>query len=391
MLRGLFFFGASLLISAAQAGYFTSIKNSNMLDYNRRTHILVAGRGSELATLFQSAAASKSVKLQELYPQDQIVLLSYNELGEQQNAAKLRGWGFQIVSLNNNLFTKQRLVADLARFRKIASLELFTHTSALAGAQLEGQAYRISQDDDISNLRGNFTADSFIYLHGCNSGFNLAPAWSSMLEVPVAGSLTYTGFQKLHTNGEFYPYEDALKPDGEWSPVNALSFPQTRDCVGGGCLRMKPDNSPYVGGWGDYNDGGGLPFYKFFCVKSSKTRCLKAMAESLFGLLGKKDFNFKSSAAEYNQLLLEFFCPISAKRPIREACVRDLPAAAARNQVYNPFQGKLLTCNFRKCQFEIRCAETAASCRLFNPLPSSNAVVDEYRTYLRAYQIFSGR
>jgi hypothetical protein len=389
--RILSFLISTLFLMTAQAGYFVSSKNAPTLDHAKRTHILIAGHGAELSTLFQSAAASKAIKIQELYPQDQIVLISCNEIGAQANAEKLRGWGFQVVSLNNNIFTPQRLMAELARFTKIASLEFFTHTSAIAGAQLEGEAYRISQIDDVSSLKGNFTADSFIYLHGCNSGFNLAPAFSSQLEVPVAGSFTYTGFQKLHSNHEFYDFDDALKPAGDWSAVNDVSFAETHACTSGGCLRMKPDNSPYTGGWGDYNDGGGLPFYKFFCVKNSETRCLNAMAESIYGLIGKKDYKFASSAADYNELLMEFFCPVSNKTNIRQLCVQGLQKAAANNTVYNPFQGKLLTCNFKKCQFEIHCADTAGSCRMENDLPSSNAMVDEYKSYLKAFSIFSNR
>lgn len=388
MIRGFAFLFVTFLMMSAQAGYFIALKNSPALDHAKRTHILVAGRGAELNTLFQSAAASKSIKIQELYPNDQIVFITYNELGERENTAKLQSWGFKIVSLNNNLFTPQRFLAELGRFTKIASLELFTHTSALAGAQLEGQAYRISQNDTaIANLKPNFTADSFIYLHGCNSGFYLAPAMSTMLGVPAAGSLSYTGFQKLHSNHEFYGYEDSLKPPGEWSPINDLSFARNQDCREGGCLRMKPDNSPYTGGWGDYNEGGGLNFYKFFCVKNTESRCLSAMAESMFGFIGKKDYKFGSSASDYNELLLEFFCPISAKNPIRQKCIEGITTAAANNTVFNAFQGKQLTCDFKKCQFEIQCPTDAASCRLKNKLPSSNAMVEEYKIYLKAYSV----
>ena len=383
------FFLTSLFLLTAQAGYFVTSKNAPTLDHSKRTHILVAGHGAELGTLFQSAAVSKAIKLQELYPQDQIVLIACNEIGAAENAAKLRNWGFQVLSLNNNTFTEERLLAELARFTKIASLDFYTHVSAIAGAQLENADNRISQDTDVSRLKANFTADSFIYLHGCNSGFNLAPSFSSQLEIPVAGSLTYTAFQKLHSSNEFYDNEDTLKPAGEWSVVNDVSFPQTRDCTTGGCIRMKADNSPYTGGWGDYNEGGGLPFYKFFCVKNNETRCLNAMAESVFGLIGKKDYKFASSSSDYNDLLMEFFCPVSNKTNIRQLCVQGLQQAAANNTTYNPFQGKLLTCSFKKCQFEIQCADTAASCRLKNDLPSSNAVVDEYKVYLKAYSIFA--
>jgi hypothetical protein len=198
--------GLFLSVSAAHAGYFVAVYGSRGFQSKKATHYVVAGNGSELSTLFQYAAASKGMKLQELYPQDQVVLIAYNQSpGSTKNRDQITSWGYQIVGDRSQLsFTPTRLIQEFLQAREIASIDLYAHNAGLYGSSLEDGSHRISQDNtEITQIKRRLTPNSYAVLHGCNTGFYFAPTWSRLLGIPVAGSFTSTKFERLHSSGAF--------------------------------------------------------------------------------------------------------------------------------------------------------------------------------------------
>jgi hypothetical protein len=313
-------FCLSSYFSWANAYVVTTYKN-DLIRYNWPTRILVAGEGKEQDTQFQEVANGKALKYSELYPAEQVVLISKNESKFfNTNKKLLQSWGFFIQSEKKSTFSGEALIKELLKFKKITSIDFFTHGTAQYGLFLENNHNRFSVETlGIEKLRGHFSEDAYIIMHGCNTGFVLAPFLSNKLDIPVSASMTSTDFQRLHSDGEYYLTSKGYFPSSDWARKNTISFNNENSCRSGKCIRLKPDNHPYVGYWGEYTDGG-LPFYKFFCLNNSSEQCNRVMAKSLFSFIGTTNLKFNSSLAEYKKALVDFLCPISAKRDIRGEC-----------------------------------------------------------------------
>ena len=84
-------FIACVIFSNAHADYLVSTYNTTSLDKSKPTRVMVAGDGDGLGLLFQEVAKARALRYAEANPEEQIVLLSYDdkELGT-ENA--LRRW-----------------------------------------------------------------------------------------------------------------------------------------------------------------------------------------------------------------------------------------------------------------------------------------------------------
>ncbi|MCX7979176.1 MAG: hypothetical protein N2578_09255, partial [Bdellovibrionaceae bacterium] len=222
-----FLLATSLLVTSLAQAYFVATFRSGM-DPDIRTHILVAGRGSELVTLFQEVAATKAKKLKEQYPNEQIVLIAAEEKGD--NVALLERFGFDVQMRPEVVLTQRRLFDLLVRFNKIASIEVYSHNAPEAGSFLEEKNTIDPNSTEAPRLKGKFTEDAYVIFAGCNTGFYLAPAMARVWGIPVAGSFTATDFKRLHSNGEFYINEDYAKPPGDWALQNGISFSHSYPC-----------------------------------------------------------------------------------------------------------------------------------------------------------------
>lgn len=384
-----------MLSQSSLASYFSTVHGDTPYNPKAPTHVLVAGKGSDLGTLFQQAAAAKAHLYKDLFPDEQVLLVTYNELGLDANNTKLLAWGFENPRFRDRVFDEASLLYELKKLSRIKSIDFFTHNSALYGSQLEGSDYRINPSSQIlAPLASRFTADAYAVLHGCNTGFYMAPNFSAMWGIPVMGSLTSTGFQALHSDRNFYFADDAQKPEGPWAWRNFASFTTKIECVNGGCLRMKPDNQPYEGIFGAYKEGG-LPFFKMFCAQNSVQDCERAMATIMLQSMQKYTFVGADVTREkYQAAVIDWLCPISAKNNIREQCAQyflnyDLNSEP---QGYNPFQGKQLACQFDKCEFEFSCDKINGevnnkSCVITNPNRKATTIEEEYVHYMNGYDI----
>jgi hypothetical protein len=378
----------------ANAFYITTFKSEN-LDRNQRTHILVTGVGEDLGNQFQEVATAKALKYLQNFPTDQIVLITPDEKDLDTRPA-LANWGFKVQDTNKRSFDGGTLLDELMKFNAIASLDIFSHSSAQYGIHLDGKLHRFTNNTKgIDKLKSHFTSDAFTFLHGCNAGFNFAPMLASSWQIPVAGAMTSTNFHKLHENGSFYLNEKEFKPEGNWAKSNNLSFDVPVTCSKGGCQRLKPDNQPYIGFWGEYHDGG-LPFYKFFCKDIDENKCLLGMANSLINFVGTENLKKESNLETFKKAAYDFLCPISSKSNVRAECERNLEASlTGGDATYNPFLQDQVDCDFTGCKVEITCEKIPVfgvfkpgTCTLKNNagMPATT-LVREYKAYIKAFSL----
>ena len=382
-----------VVFSNAQAAYLMATYNTPELDKTKPTRVMVAGDGDGLGLLFQEVSKARAIRYAENNPSEQIVLISYDDkdLGT-ENA--LRRWGFKTIKNDGSTIDGKVFVDEVSKFKKILSIDIFSHSSAQFGIHLAGKANRINiKTKGLEILKPNFMKDAFVYLHGCNSGFNLAPFLSNLWAVPVAGSLTSTNFQKLHSDGHFYLIEEGYAPNSDWALENPFSNDSTSDCSKGTCQRLKPDNTAYYGWWGQYKEGG-LPFYKFFCVKNSSEDCTRVMAKSMLSHTLIVNLKKTSTLEDYKKGVIDFLCPVSSKKDLRSECQAELEAALiSGDMTYNPFTRPAVECDFKTCKAEITCDKILftgmakpGTCSLRNDAKSpATTLVREYKAYLEGY------
>lgn len=393
MLKSISFLVVLLMAMQANAYLITSYK-TDRIDYEAPTRILVAGVGDNLGTQFQEVARGKALKYSQQFPNDQIVLITAKE-PDLDNKAQLKVWGFNMQSEERGNFNGQSLLEDAIKFKKIASIDIFSHSSAQYGIHLDSKAHRLTLNTKgLEKLRGHFLPEAFAFLHGCNAGFNLAPFLSDLWEIPVAGAMTSTNFQKLHNDENFYLIEEGFYPNTDWATKNPLSFDQEVKCNAGMCLRLKPDNTPYTGFWGEYQDGG-LPFYKFFCIKNSDESCKKIMAKSLLSFIGNTNLKKTATLEEYKQSVFDFLCPVSGSKNLRAECEAKLEESLlGGDQTYNPFSRKQVECDFKACKVEIKCDKVfltgvykPGTCSLVNKVEGrATTLTREYKAYIEGYK-----
>ena len=393
MYKWIYFFLLNTVFSAN--AYVVLTYKNTQLDFNKSTRILITGEGKEQGTQFQEVANSKALKYSELFPKEQIVLIAKNELSIGSKQYLLKRWGFVEQYEDRDQLNGNSLVTELASFSKILSIDIFAHGTAQFGIYLEDNQNRLSTETQtIKKLRGHFATDAYIILHGCNTGFGLAPFLSSSLSIPVAGALTSSDFQRLHSDGSFYLTQEKYYPNSDWAKENKSTFNRTTSCGEGGCIRLKPDNHPYVGYWGEYK-AGGLPFYKFFCIKNSEKDCERVMAKSLYSFNGTTNLKLNSSLKEYKNLLGDFLCPISGTKNYRKVCREKLDLSLfTMDETFNPFRGPQIECDFKSCKVEFRCKKlynstlkNAKSCYLVSTIQNtSTTLMREYQAYLSGFE-----
>jgi hypothetical protein len=398
--------GAGLALSSLSAqaadtysrAYFVATQGvSNSFSFSaQKTHIILVGRGAELNGLFQAAAATRATRLHALYPNNRILMITALEGDYKTNRARLEGWGFKIQRYVDAILTPEYVEGELQSVRSVASVDIFAHTSAVYGMQMGGGDNRISAaQQHLQFLRGRFVDGAYAVLHGCNSGYHMAPMYAKMWGIPVAGSFAATEFEKLHSDNQFYLYDENFKPAGPWASMNSISFPTPIACDSGACMRMRPDNWPYEGIWGDYKEGG-LGIFKFFCPATSQNNCEMTMAEALVSNLLVKKIGLKSSEADLVDAAHEFLCP--SGRKTKEGTVdcvdRIQKSYASGDTGYTPFKGHSIQCDFKGCTWEWKCKpipnSSELSCDIINTSrPNTDTFMKEYAAYRRGLKLFT--
>lgn len=386
---------AAFFIAAPAFAYLTATGSSKIGNTSVRTHILIVGNGSELGNALSEAAAAQAKKYDELYPNEQVYLISVNNLGGSRDATSLQLYGYHNIVEKGGSFTSADVLSEMMAFKKIASVDIFSHSVAYYGVILDGKLNRLDpKADGYQRLQGHFTEDAFAFLHGCNSGEFLAGIFSYQWGIPVAGSFTGTAFQHLYENKGFFN-DDARKPkDSVKVKVNRQSYDKNYGCYSGACSRLFPDNVPYNGYWGTFSEGG-LGFYKWLCVNNSITpeRCFKTMARAALTYVSIKNLSENSSLEDYKDVVLDYLCPSSKRAECRVALEH---AVATGKMEYDPFNAKSLQCDFKGCKAKFTCERIpfidllrSGSCTVENLRPSNKTttMADEYLAYLKGYRL----
>jgi hypothetical protein len=277
-------------------------------------------------------------------------------------------------------------------------MHVVSHAALMNGIGLTDQSTDGRWSDKTPGLNKlRFTDDGYIVLHGCNTGFLQAPAWSRLIGVPVFGSLTATNFQRVYNDGHWW-FDDAnLIPDGvKKLKANSLSFEEPVSCGRAGCSRLKADYFTYNGFWGNFGGGGGLSFYKAFCnfdgasAQERDTVCKSGMRQFMQVWPSETTLSATSTIAEYKAVVKDFLCGTSKKGVIREECYANLALSEVTPDLaFDNFQGTPLQCeNYGPCAVTYTCESTSTvhNCVLSaakNKAPTT--MIDEYRAYLEAF------
>ncbi len=344
------------------------------VDVKKTTRILLIGDSHQLEDLPLRAASTRARRYAQLYPQDQIVYFVTKEMG----AGDLSKNGLRAVSKEPfgdiklsdlSALESDKLIAALAKFRRIASIDFFGHSSPF-GALLEndGQNRTLGPlvPSNIAVLKGRFARDAnpYVMFHGCNGGIMAAKMLSKTWEIPVAGALTGSNFQTLRSDGRWYYNDEGFFPAGTTEvAANDKSYAagMVPQCAAGACVRLKPQDSPYRGIWANPETGFqfALGYYKFFCNYADDGSCAKGMARSIHGFPSVKPIDQRSSDADVQDVLADFFCNGTADPKTFDTCKAGLFAAASSGTAFSPMKSAndySLECDFAKCEQKLRCS-----------------------------------
>ncbi len=395
----LFYSVGSFAASFFKAEYRVGLYNDYILNPSQITHIILVGSAvKEDSNQFFQSGVSRARRYKELYPTHQVVIMSGPEVKGVDDAEVFREFNINVVKIVKETFTAENLFVELAPFEKIASFDFFGHSSPWAikigrsNAALTPSAYT----KKLTNIKSKFIKNAYMTISSCNSGFSIAPELSRVLEIPVAGALTSSLFERIETDGHWYK-EDDYTPEN-FVDQNNFSFNDNLPCSTGGCVRMKPARFNYSAYWGDFKEGG-LSFYKFFCnfENNSDNKCEKGMANSILSLPSVKVLTVKPTLVDYKEVVFDWLCSSAKNKDYYKNCVKGiLGAVQTGNLVFQTHPGNELICDFKSCRAQVICkakkvfgsGPKGGTCKIqadFNPAPINAA--REYNDILKGFKL----
>lgn len=356
-------------------------------------HILIAGEGKELGTMFLDSALGKAHKIIEADPNSKVIIYSNINKSLEKEIEKVQQADLQVEFADSSNFGLHTLSNELAaNSLRIKSLHILSHSAVTYGVHLYKGGRFSSTNAAWKGLNGKFTEDGYIYLSGCNTGFELAPELARRLNVPVAGTLTSAEFQFLDSAGQWKfsaPISDLNSPAVS---SNTISYNTPKSCRAGACIRMQALYQSYSGYWGDYKNGS-FPAFKFFCGNVPTARCEKVMATSLQHQQTDVPLTKDSSFEDFKKAASSYLCPKFNNERRSEDCEKTLNALSLSDELsaFSPATDFTLRCDSQRCEHKFECAKRYIvggdiKCSLAKDEGLSSSFVDEFRRYLRGYQ-----
>lgn len=351
--------------------------NFAQIDSHKRTHLIIVGKGEKLGELFFLSAQTKAKLILNLYPNDQVVLVATND-----DSDFVKKSSFKIIEESNSTL-KENLIAKIAdKVSGIASVDIYSHSNFVQGVILDKTKLNSQTLSEKSllweKIRPKLRSNSYVMIHGCNAGAKMAPSLSLQLDVPVFGALTSSDFQYVYTNNKWsHDYE-----------VKELKKSLDKR------IRMKPDNYPYRGHWGDW-DAGGFPSYKVFCGDLDQESCAPGALEALLSFPSVLDPKTIITINDFKKNLFDFLCPFTERNNIFNECREhlELSLVSSDEDFYSPFRGTTLNCSLKRCEAHFQCSviqiiTNPGSCKLVSENEQkSDAFVREFKFFMNAYQL----
>jgi hypothetical protein len=306
--------------------------------------VFVAGYGKEMGLQFLFGAIARAEKHDEMYDDSRAQLIMWaEEWNKRKDKKVLTDRGFTIIEVNSRHLTNEKIFNQLKRLPAIRSLHIVSHNAAFGGSAIQAATDRMGVSNfPWKELRSKFTPDSYVFLHGCNTGFLVAPGISKGLQRPVFGSMTSTDFQEIFADGDWYHNNaqfDQFPTGMRRLKTSGDLFARTQSCWKGYCHRMMPNIHPYRGHWGRYQLG--LPYYQAFCNYGSAeaaSSCKKGVASAI-------STSLTLNPRSWEDKVIDFMCPRMADPEIFQNCI-DVLKGTSEKRV---FWGKNVRCSRKKC------------------------------------------
>lgn len=395
-----------LLYSSSYAGIFyrgeyrLGLYKDTTLDTSKITHVIVVGSAvKEDSNQFFQSGISRAQRYKELWPNQQVVFLSSPEVRGAQDQEVFDKFGLTVVKVVKENFSGNKLIEELSQFDKIASLDFFGHSSpwALKLGKTDTAFDPLAYENSLKKIKSKFLPSATMTLSACSTGFIIAPALSRILEIPVAGSLTSSLFERVESDNLWYKEDDWSR--GNYVDRNNISYTEPFQCNDGLCWRMKPSRFSYSSYWGRFDSG--LSFYKFFCdFNNNDHRCEKGMARSILSFPSVKALTENSTEAEFKSVAFDWLCSTAKDKSYFQNCVNGITQAIARgDQVYQSHPGNELICDYKGCQAKIVCKEKVfgdgpkgGTCKVeFTPNPAPTNAASEYLDLVKGFRLLNSK
>lgn len=360
-------FAALILTGYAASAAIVAQKTPTSWNPAKPTHVIIASKGLSFAAVgYQQARVYEN-----LFPGNQILFITNLPTTATYKYTKqiqLKKQGFSIVTEDSKILTSSSTIATiLAHTKNIRTLDIISHNGVDKGPWLEDGDNRLDYKNEalISKLKPAFSANSWVRIQGCNSGWNVAPYLSQYLGVPVMGSFTSTSFYYLTTNGDYELFQSVeggepaknlipAKTDS-WSFVTPQGAKVPTPCADGTCFTLIPEAAPYHYHVHKSPKAAWLPMSKPVCSKTiSDERCQKAQAESIISAIGSTPRNDALTQFEtYKTLVLQSVCGSYSSATSQKTCRANLEYSYNNRTEYFPYKlGEMLRCSgLRACSF----------------------------------------
>ena len=317
--------------------------------------IFIAGYGKEMGLQFLYGAITRAQVHDDTYGDDRAqIILWAREKNRKHDASVLKQRGFHIMKSTNTGLTNRVIKSYLSNLNySIKSLHMISHNAAFQGAAIETGSIvnpfpeRLGHGFNWGSVKRKFAKDAFIFLHGCNTGFIVAPEISKQLERPVFGSLTSTDFQEIFQDGQWYHNNKGFgqHPEGyKREKVSGNLHNRNYGCWKGYCHRMMPNEHPYRGDFGQYNTG--LNYYQAFCnygEAGKEESCKRGVAQ---GILTTPTMEAKS----WEDRVVDFVCPRMANPEVFNNCLKVVKGESTKRV----FRGNNIQCSRKRCAYELK-------------------------------------
>ncbi len=362
-------------------------------------HIIIVGKGADMGLGFLASAHLHARKYLSLYPDNQVIIFSVNE-GEDTSAPYLKNLKYTIITDENDSLNMKNIVKAIKKYQmpSLETMDIIAHNAPTYGAELEDIKTRVKPGNEkFEKLNHLFSETFYIKLHGCNSGFEVAPTQAQNLDVLVIGSLTSTSLTRPYTDGNWYYADDKMSPpEKAWSKNILLNENKSGKCTSPFCYRLMPVRSAYNGYWGSLD--AGLPYYKAFCPTGQEAKCKKAMARSLINFVGfNHELNSNRSLENITKALQDLMCPSTTNIDKKNDCKNQVENIAKGTlKTFKPmWNGKNIICNLNDCEAQIKCSKILflvpkpGSCYLNNSNDdkSLRTGVIEIQSYLEGFEL----